>query len=188
MYECDFDTCDYETCEQCNPEYSKKKEERETYISINRSKENNAFNTFKELLKKNTTITLKAKLFSFYGYLDHPYDEHNDCSITFDSSDNYNNYIGILRKKDQLTIIYSDDSQFDKKTSIFEFDSQFESIFEFPTYCSYLFDDNENNEPKRLGTRLNFIFSDVIFEDYVHQGYGFFIEIDEINRIARELL
>lgn len=121
---------------------------------------------FKKLLKS-WNFSLPAKKFSLQYYIRHGFKVEQDINIHFINSDFKK---GILKNEDQTEYWVYHQGTIHKKD---EYSDEEHSLH----FCPYAFTEGDSTQ------HLKFLEHDVIFEDYVHKGFGFFINNEEIEKL-----
>lgn len=165
---CDYGmSCDYNTCSYCNPVVRTKEEELEKTAELIKRNSNKSKSILQKILTKKDEFTLPGTIFYLQHYLRYGYEIGDNILIHFIKDKNKN---GILKNEDKTEYwIYHDGniSENDKYSSLY--------------LCPYTFETN-----KESVNHIKFLEKDDIFEEYVHKGFGFYINHTEIEKLQAE--
>lgn len=178
LWEMEMGGCDEEFCNQCNPQ-------RASAISIVAKINDNINNGvarkyFLQLIENSKDFIIKGVYkFTFKKYIRNGYNVHDEKS--YDIRFINNDFSGYLyHKKSNVINIYHKGTQ-----------ESFETNGEFPKLCRYDFttedsDDGDLEPDSKSFDHVKIVMEDTIFEDYVHEGFGFILDNEQIKKCHKE--
>ena len=165
-------SCDPKSCSQCNPKVAKALKNAQDIEE--KIEANDGPKKLEVLLSTLDKFTIRGTTFRIARYIRRGYYIKKTVNITFIRD----NFHGILKDSNEDILIYHNGT--------IDFTDQ-----EFPQLCPYIFLNKSKNGIKEPDidaiTHVKILFSDTIFEDYVHVGNGVIIENNDILNINKNI-